>query len=67
MRKFPFLTVGSVLEELKKEGLPITRLTFGRLEKEGLFISKRSTGGWRIYTKKEMAIIVQLIKENFGK
>ncbi len=66
MRKFPFPTVGTILEQLKKEDCPIERQTFRRLEKEGLFVSRRSAGGWRVYSKAEVAIIVQLIKENYA-
>jgi len=58
--------VGKILALLKAEGIPINRLTFLRLEKEGLFISKRSVGKWRMYTPEEAEIIVKLIKENYG-
>lgn len=67
MRQFPFLTVGIILERLEAEGLHIKRATFNRLEKEGLFISGRTVGRWRVYTEAEIRAIIQLIKENYKK
>jgi len=66
MRKFPYITVGKILSILKEQGLPITRLTFLKLEKEGLFQSNRSVGGWRVYSQQDADIIIKLIKENYG-
>ena len=65
MRKFPFLTVGVILERLAAEGLHIKRATFNRLEKEGLFVSGRTVGRWRVYTEADIRAIIQLIKENY--
>lgn len=51
---------------LKEQGLPITRITFYKLENAGLFQSKRNTAGWRIYTAQDAELIIKLIKENYG-
>ena len=67
MRTFPYVTTGKILETLEKEGCKISRITFRRLEEQGLFMSKRTTGGWRVYTAADAAIIIQLILENYGK
>ena len=67
MRKFDYLTVGVILNELAEEGCKITRITFYRLENEGLFLSARAAGGWRVYTRGEVDIIKHLIKENYRK
>jgi predicted DNA-binding transcriptional regulator AlpA len=67
VRKFPFLTVGVILERLEAEGLHIKRATFNRLEKEGLFPSNRTLGRWRVYDKGDVEAIVKLIKENYKK
>ncbi len=72
MRRLPYITVGRVLaainKELEKQGkqASLSRITFYRLEAEGLFQSKKSAGGWRIYTPTEAAIVVKLILENYG-
>lgn len=66
MREFPYITSGKILKVLHDEGLSITRMTFYKLEEEGLFTSKRSAAGWRVYTPSEAAIIIKLIKENYG-
>lgn len=66
MRRFPYITTGKLLERLKEEGLPITRLTFYKLEDEGLFKSRRSAAGWRVYNRDEADLIIKLIKENYG-
>ncbi len=65
MRNFSYITPGKILERLKKEGLNISRATFYKLEDQGLFTSRRTTGGWRVYTPEEADVIVKLIKENY--
>jgi DNA-binding transcriptional MerR regulator len=64
--KFDYITVGYILNLLEQDGLKITRDTFRRLEKEGLFFSPRTVGGYRRYTEEETKIIVHLIKQNYG-
>lgn len=64
--RFGYIPVGRILDELKQDGLNITRDTFRRLEREGLFMSGRTIGGWRRYTREEADIIKHLIKQNFA-
>jgi hypothetical protein len=69
MRKFPYITVGSVLEKLSEEGLPITRATYYRLEKRlNLPVGKKTSGAlqWRVYTKEELETIVAGIKAEYN-
>lgn len=66
MRVLPYITAGKILKELEEEGLKITRVTFYELEKRGVFQSRRSAGGWRVYTKTEANLVKELIKENYG-
>jgi DNA-binding transcriptional MerR regulator len=66
IRAFPYITVGKILEQLRKEGVNISRSTFYILEKAGLFASERTIKKWRRYTKSDAEIIKRLIKENYG-
>jgi len=76
MRKFPYLTVGRVLklinEELRNryvgegDAPQLSRRTFYVLEEQGLFTSKRSAGGWRVYSPTDTALIKELILQNYG-
>ncbi|MCG3203942.1 MAG: hypothetical protein KCHDKBKB_00619 [Elusimicrobia bacterium] len=65
-RAFPYITTGKILDILKAEGIPITRVTFYKLEKKGLFASVKSAGGWRVYPPSDAALVIQLVKENYG-
>lgn len=63
---FSFITVGQILDELEKEGFPIARSTFYRLEKQLNLPSKRTEGGywrWRRYTREDANGLKKLIKE----
>jgi len=69
MRRFPYITVGRILEmvsESTQGQLRISRSTFYRLEKEGFFQSIKTIGNWRRYTPSDASIIVSLIKKNYG-
>lgn len=67
MRRFSYITVGRLLSELREEGLPITRVTFYRLEKRlGLPSPHKTKGGWRVYTPSEMETVKQKIKEEYN-
>ena len=66
MRQFPYITAGRILSDLRKDGLTTTRVTFYKLEKEGLFASRKTAGGWRIYKTEEAELIKKLIRENYG-
>jgi DNA-binding transcriptional MerR regulator len=67
MRKLPYITTGKILEELREESdLNIGRVTFYKLEKKGLFTSKKTAGGWRVYTRSDANLIKEIIKENYG-
>lgn len=66
MRKFSYITVGSILEALRKEDVNITRATFRNLEREGFFMSKRTARGWRVYTVADAAAIIEVIKANYN-
>lgn len=71
MRKFPMITVGKVLQELKQDGYPITRLTFYRMEKRFQIDRrdfpevKRNMYGWRIFSKQEADYIKEMIKDEY--
>ncbi len=65
-RQFSYITVGKILDSLRDEGIRISRLTFRKLEKESLFLSKRTAGKWRVYSPEEARLIIKLIKENYG-
>ncbi len=67
MRYFPFITVGKILEGLEIEGIKISRPTFLKLMKEeGLFQMQKSAGGWYVCSKRDMELIIELIKQNYG-
>lgn len=73
MRKLPYITVGVILLELKDEikrivgedASTISRTQFYKLEEEGLFMSERTAGDWRVYTRAEAEIIKRLILEHY--
>jgi hypothetical protein len=66
-RTFRYVTVGKLVEELRNEGVPITRVSFYRLEKRLPFpTTKKSSGGWRRYNRRTADIIKNLIKEDYG-
>lgn len=64
--KYNFLSVTDIINELKKEGVRINRATFIRLEKEGLFMSRRTPGGWRRYSKAEASVIIHMILTEYA-
>ncbi|GEM_PF-2931471 len=66
MRKLPYITTGQILQRLKDDGIPISRPTFLRLEKKGVFLSQKTVGRWRVFTKQEADLVIDLIKENYG-
>ena len=69
MRNFPYITVGKILEELKGEGFPITRVTFYRLEERLVFPQTRTTSGiikWRVYTRTEANLVKNKIKKEYA-
>ena len=66
MRKFPYITVGKILEELNN---PVTRVTFYRLEKRLHFPPGRKTSGklrWRVYSRSEANIIKRKIIREYN-
>jgi hypothetical protein len=67
MRKFAYITAGVILNRLKDEGINISRVTFYKLEKSGLFASQRAAGehGWRVFSPEDVEIIIKLVKENY--
>jgi hypothetical protein len=66
-RKFPYITVGTVLAELAEENFKITRITYVRLEGSLNFpLGKRTIGGWRTYTRAQAEEIKQKIKDNYS-
>jgi len=66
MRKFPFITVGKVLQRLEKEGLKISRPTFlDLMNTKGLFQMQKTAGGWYTTSKEDMELIVYLILKNY--
>lgn len=67
MRDFQWVTVGKILEVLEDEGCKISRPTFMKLMKEDhLFMMNKSSGGWYVCNETEAALIVELIKQNYG-
>jgi hypothetical protein len=69
MRKYPYITVGSILEDLKREGLSITRASFYRLEKRLHLPGGKKTSGklpWRVYSKEEADSVKKRIKEEYN-
>ena len=70
MRKFSYITVGKILEELEQEGLEtFNRIAFYRLEKRLNFpISRRTTGHhrWRQYTRDQANEIKFKIKQEYN-
>ena len=69
MRKFSYITVGLVLEELEAEGVKITRVNFYRLEKRLRFpVPKRTSATlkWRVYTREQVEEIKSKNKEEYN-
>lgn len=66
---FTYITVGRILQELKEEGLPLTRVTFVRLETRlGLPQARRTSGKlkWRVYTRDQADFIKKRIKQEYN-
>ena len=55
------MNIGQVVKELKKDypSVTISRLRF--LEKEGLIKPKRSSGGTRIFTNKDLKRLIKIL------
>ena len=67
MKTLPFITVGTIIKEINDEyGKTISRPTFYRLEKDGVFAATRSVGKWRTFTRSEAEVIKRLIVENYN-
>jgi predicted DNA-binding transcriptional regulator AlpA len=69
MRRFPYITLGLILQELDQEGLYISRPTFYRLEKRlELPVAKKTTGQlkWRVYSRSEAEAVKNRIKEEYN-
>ena len=69
MRKFSYITVGAILNELREEGAQITSVTYYRLEKRLSLPTGKKTSGklqWRVYTRAEANKIKKLIKEEYN-
>ena len=62
---YSFLTTQALLDELAEEGMYISRPTFYRLEKTGLFKLRRSVGGWRVMTRREADAVKKIIWINY--
>jgi len=65
-RKFSYITVGKILDELKIQGINIVRATFKKMEKEGFWQSKRTHSNWRVYTPEQAVDIIKKVKNNFA-
>lgn len=72
MRLFPYWTVGRIINQLYEETkhletpLKLSRATFYRLEKSGLFMGGKTAGRWRRYTATDAKVIMHIIKQNYG-
>lgn len=69
MRKFSYITVGKILEELQEEGVFVTRVTFYRLEKRLKFPKVQTTSGilkWRVYSRKQADDVKDRIKKEYA-
>ena len=66
MKSYGFITVGSILKELKKKGLKLSRGAFYRLEAQGLFQMNRTIGKWRRVSVADKDLIIDLILDNYG-
>lgn len=69
MRKFRYITVGKILQELHEEGIPLTRVTFVRLEKRIHFPQAARTSGklqWRVYSREQADTIKNKIRQEYN-
>jgi len=69
MRLFSYITVGRILEELANDGLPLTRVTFVRLEDRLKLPKARRTSGklqWRVYSREQAETIKNRIKKEYN-
>ena len=69
MRLFSYITVGRILQELEQEGLPLSRLTFIRLEERLQLPKARRTSGqlkWRVYSRKQAEEVKSKIKKEYN-
>ena len=64
MRYFGYITVGRILAKLREDGMRISRVTFYKMEEEGVFLSKRASKGWRVYTPEEARAVIKSIKDD---
>lgn len=65
MRKFSFITIGLIMEELAELGLHLERRTIKRLIKRGLLTMNRTESGWYITTRKGAEKIKKLLWMNY--
>ncbi len=66
MRTFSYPTVSTILRQLKKDGLPISRPTFYKLEAKAIIPSFHRTGGkWRTYTTDQIKEIKVAVWKNY--
>jgi len=67
MRNYGIITVGQIIYELQRRGLPMKsakayRPTYYRKEQElNLPKGEKNSAGWRKFSKKEMEIIIKKI------
>ena len=69
MREFSYITVGKILQELREEGLPLTRVTFVRLEERLNLPKARRTSGklqWRVYSREQADFVKDAIKKEYN-
>lgn len=69
MRLFSYITVGRILQELELEGLPLSRLTFIRLEDRLNLPKARRTSGklqWRVYSRDQANAVKERIKQEYN-
>ena len=69
MRRYFFITIGLVLDELMEESSTkkkLSRGTYHRLEKElNLPLGRKNSSGWQIFTEKQKDLIKKKIKKYY--
>ena len=66
-RSYHFITSGWILDRLEEQGLKISKPTLhGLMRKENLFQMKKNAGGWYVCSPRDAALIIKLVKENYG-
>lgn len=66
-RKYSYITIGKILDDLELRGCHIKRDTFKNLMfKENLFQMQKNAAGWYVASPEQAVIIIKLVLDNYA-